>query len=54
MNDKGQPEIVAAGDAQFETNRRYLEWRGGQVEGGITKIGSRRGKYVLYDRERGA
>ncbi|MBI3042626.1 MAG: CapA family protein [Betaproteobacteria bacterium] len=51
MNEKGQPEIVTPGDPQFETTRGYLEWLGGQIRGGVTKIASRGERYMLYERD---
>jgi len=49
MNPKGQPEVVTPDNPQFETSRIYLEWLGQGVKGGISKIGTDNGRYVLFD-----
>ena len=50
MNEKGQPQVVSAQDPQFETTRRYLEWLGGGINGGVTRISADGERYQLYER----
>jgi len=51
MNDAGEPEVVLPENAQFETSRRYLEWLGAGIKGGVTQIDARDGRYVMYQRD---
>jgi poly-gamma-glutamate synthesis protein (capsule biosynthesis protein) len=50
LNDKGAPEIVAPGDAQFDRARAYLEWAAADMPGGVKTIGVEDARFLLYER----
>ena len=51
MNEAGQPQILAENHPQFETTRRYFEWLGSGIKGGVTTVPVKNGRYVFYERK---
>ncbi|MBI3042627.1 MAG: CapA family protein [Betaproteobacteria bacterium] len=50
MNEKGQPQVVSPRDRQFEITRRYFEWLGTGIEGGLTRLDAEGERYLVYER----
>ena len=51
LDAEGRPEILTPDNPQFEKSRVYLEWLAKDVNGGITNIPVRDGRYCLYERK---